>query len=122
MFEAWKVPKRPVEVSRDVTEHLVAYWTAVSTRTNSSGMRAHTGQHSRLPCLYALIFGRLVVRSVQKNRTETNDVTAHLHCTKAALHRLLERFSISNLPSILGKNVSISTSIRGRLISGSKIW
>ena len=25
MFEAWKVPKRPVEVSCDVTHHLVAY-------------------------------------------------------------------------------------------------
>ena len=33
MFEAWKVPKRPVEVLCDVTEHLVAYWTAVETRT-----------------------------------------------------------------------------------------
>ena len=31
MFEAWKVPKRPVEVSCDVTQHLVEYWTAVGT-------------------------------------------------------------------------------------------
>ena len=38
LFEAWKVPKRPVEVSRDVTQHLVAYWTAVETQTNTSGM------------------------------------------------------------------------------------
>ena len=48
MFEAWKVPKRPVEVLCDVTRHLVKYWTAVEPRTNSSGMRAHTGQHSQL--------------------------------------------------------------------------
>ena len=54
MFEAWKVPKRPVEVSCDVTQHLVAYRTAIGTRTNSSGMRTHTGQHSRLPCMHAL--------------------------------------------------------------------
>ena len=52
MFEAWKVPKRPVEVSCDVTQHLVAYRTAVGTRTNSSGMRTHTGQHSRLPRMH----------------------------------------------------------------------
>ena len=56
MFEAWKVPKRPVEVSCDVTQHLVAYWTAVGTRTNSSGMRTHTGQHSRLSCMHTLNF------------------------------------------------------------------
>ena len=55
MFEAWKVPKRPVEVACDVTQHLVAYRTAVGARTNSSGMRTHTGQHSRLPCMHALI-------------------------------------------------------------------
>ena len=54
MFEAWKVPKRPVEVSRDVMQHLVAYRTAVGTRTNSSGMPTHTGQHSRLPCMHTL--------------------------------------------------------------------
>ena len=46
MFEAWKVPKRPVEVSCDVTQHLVSYRTAVGTQTNSSGMRTHTRQHS----------------------------------------------------------------------------
>ena len=34
MFEVWKVPKRLVEVSCDVTQHLVAYRTAVDTRTN----------------------------------------------------------------------------------------
>ena len=56
MFESWKVPKRPVEVSCDVTLHLVAYWTAVETWTNSSGMRTHTGPHSRLPCMHTLIF------------------------------------------------------------------
>ena len=53
-FEAWKVPKRPVEVSCDVTQHLVAYRTAVRTWTNSSGMCTHTGQHSRLPCTHTL--------------------------------------------------------------------
>ena len=30
MFEAWKVPKRPAEVSCDVTQLLVAYRTAVA--------------------------------------------------------------------------------------------
>ena len=29
IFEAWNVPKSPVEVSCDVTQHLVAYQTAV---------------------------------------------------------------------------------------------
>ena len=56
MFEAWKVPKRPIEVSCDVTQHLLAYRTAVENWTNSSGMRTHTGQHSRLPCMHALNF------------------------------------------------------------------
>ena len=56
MFKAWKVPKRPVEVSCDVTQHLVAYRTAVGTRTNSSGMRTHTGKYSRLPCMHTLLF------------------------------------------------------------------
>ena len=54
MFEAWKVPKRPVEVPCDVTQHLAVYRTAVGTRTNSSGMRTHTGQHSWLPCMHTL--------------------------------------------------------------------
>ena len=54
MFEAWKVPKRLVEVSCDVTQHLVVYRTAVGARTNSSEMRTHTGQHSRLPCMHTL--------------------------------------------------------------------
>ena len=42
MFEVWKVPKRPVEVSCDITQHLAAYRTAVETRTDSFGMRTHT--------------------------------------------------------------------------------
>ena len=67
MFEAWKVPKRPIEVSCDVTQHLLAYRTAVENWTNSSGMRTHTGQHSRLPCMHALNFSWLVVPSVQKS-------------------------------------------------------
>ena len=54
MFDAWESPKRPVEVSRDVTPHLMAYQTAVETRTISAGMRTHTGQHSRLPRMHAL--------------------------------------------------------------------
>ena len=49
MFEAWKVPIRPVKVSCDVTQHLLAYRTAVGNQTNSSGMRTHTEQHPRLP-------------------------------------------------------------------------
>ena len=67
MFKAWKVPKRPVEVTCDVTQHLVAHWTAVGTRANGSGMRTHTGQHSRLPCMHSLIFAWLVVHSIQKS-------------------------------------------------------
>ena len=59
--------QRPVEVSCDVSQHLVAYRTAVETRTNSSGMRTHTGQHSRLPCMHILIFAGRVVHSVQKS-------------------------------------------------------
>ena len=56
MFEAWKVPKRPVEVSCDVTQHLVAYRTAVETRTNSSGTCTNAAQHSQLPCMHSQIF------------------------------------------------------------------
>ena len=64
MFEAWKDPKRPVEVSCDVTQHLVAYRTAVETQTNSSGMRTHTGQYSRLLCMHTQIFAGLGVHCV----------------------------------------------------------
>ena len=67
MFEAWKVSKRPVKVLGDVTQHFVAYWTAIGTRTNSSGMPTHTGQPSQLPCMHTLIFACLVLRSVQKS-------------------------------------------------------
>ena len=56
MFEALKAPTRPVEVSCDVAQHLLAYRTAIGNRTNRSGMRTHTGQHSRLPCMHALNF------------------------------------------------------------------
>ena len=43
MFEAWKVPKRPVEVSCDVTQNLVAYRTAVGTRTTlAAALHAYT--------------------------------------------------------------------------------
>ena len=38
MFEAWKVPKRPVEATCDVMQWLVAYGTAVETRANNTGM------------------------------------------------------------------------------------
>ena len=41
MFETWKVPKRPVEVTSDVMQRLVAYGTAVETWTNNSGMCAN---------------------------------------------------------------------------------
>ena len=63
IFEAWKVTKRPDGVSCDIMPHLVAYQTAVETRTNSSGMRTHTGQRSRLPCVHTLIFA-VLVRSI----------------------------------------------------------
>ena len=49
-----KGSQRPVEVLSDVTEHLVAYWTAIETWTNSSRMHTHTGQHSWLPCMHTL--------------------------------------------------------------------
>ena len=49
-------PKGPVEVSCDVTPHFMVYLTAVETRTNSSGMCTHTGQHSWLPCMHIPIF------------------------------------------------------------------
>ena len=39
-------------MSCDVTQHLVALWTAVETQTNSSGMCTHAGQHST-PTLHA---------------------------------------------------------------------
>ena len=56
MLEAWKVPKRLVEVSCDVMQHLVAYRTAVGTRTNSSGMRTHISDstHGCLACIHYL--------------------------------------------------------------------
>ena len=56
MLEAYKVPKRPVEVLCDITQHLVAYRTAVETRASSSGMRTYTGQHSWLACMHTLVF------------------------------------------------------------------
>ena len=56
MFKAKKVP--------DVTQPLVACQTAVETRTYSSGMRTHTGQHSWLRYMHTLFFAGLVVRSV----------------------------------------------------------
>ena len=111
-----RFPKRPVKVSCDVTQHLVAYRTAVGTRTNSSRMRTHTGQHSWLPCMHTLFLLDWLYEAY-RNRTKTDDITVHLCCTKATLHRLLEGFSFPNLPSILGNNFSISTSTPGRLIS-----
>ena len=41
-----------------------------------------------------------------RNRTETDNVTAHLRCTKVTLHRLLDGLSFSNLTNILGSNFS----------------
>ena len=55
IFEAWKVAKRPLEVLCDAMQHLVAYQTVVETRTDSSGMRTHPGQHSWPPCIRALL-------------------------------------------------------------------
>ena len=34
IFQAWKAPKRPVEVSCDVTQHLVEYRTAIGKWTS----------------------------------------------------------------------------------------
>ena len=121
MFEAWKVPKRPVEVLCDVTQHLVEYWTAVGTRTNSSRMRTHTGQYSRLPCMHALIFTWQVVHSVQKSYRNWRRHSA-LALYKGNFASSLEGFSFPNLPNIFDNNFPISTSTPGRLISESKIW
>ena len=121
MFEAWKVPKRLVEVSCDVTQHLLAYRTAVRNRTNSSGMRTRTGQHSRLPCMHALNFSWLVVRSVQKLYQNWRHHSA-LALYKGNFASSFRRVSFPNLPNILGKNFSMGTSTPGRLISESKIW
>ena len=44
-----------------------------------------------------------------RNRTETDDVTANLRCTKATLKCLLEGFSFPDLRNILGINFSMST-------------
>ena len=50
MFEAWEVPKGQLKC------RVMSLSTAVDTRTNSSGMHTHTGQHSRLACMHTLIF------------------------------------------------------------------
>ena len=44
------------KLSCDTMPHLAAYQTAVEIETDSSGMRTHPGQHSRLPCMHTLIF------------------------------------------------------------------
>ena len=44
IFQAWEVPKRPVEVLCATMPRLAAYQTAVETQTDSSGMRTHTAQ------------------------------------------------------------------------------
>ena len=51
MFEGWDVPKREIGGPYGY-QHLVAHRTAEEIRTNSSGMRTHTGQHWRLPCMH----------------------------------------------------------------------
>ena len=120
MFEAYKVPKRPVEVPCDVTQHLVACRTAVETRTNSSGMCTHTGQQSRLPCMHTLTFAWLVaVCSVQKSYRNWRRHSA-LALYKGNFASSFWGFSFPNLPNILRNNFSITTSIPGRLISESK--
>ena len=53
--------------------------------------------------MHALNFHGYLYVAYRKH-TETDDVTAHLPCRKATLHRLLEGFSFSNLPSIFGNN------------------
>ena len=76
IFEARTAPKGPVEVSCDVTQHLVAYWTAVETRTNSSGMCTHISNniHGCPACIHLFLLDWLYVAC--KNRTKTDDVTA----------------------------------------------
>ena len=63
IFEAWKVPLRPVEVSNGVKRDLAAYQTAVETWTQSSGMCTYTGQHSRLSGMLTLAFAGLLYLS-----------------------------------------------------------
>ena len=122
MFKAWTVPKRPVEVSCDITQHLVAYRTALETRTNtcSSGLRTHTGQHSQLPCMRTqILLDWLYV--VYRNRTETDDVTAHLPCTVTALRRLLTL--IRPLKSRNCATIQLSNSIiLITLVQNVRIW
>ena len=53
-IKTWKVPKRLVEVSRDVTPDVALYQTVVETRPHSSRMRIHVRQHPWLPGIYTL--------------------------------------------------------------------
>ena len=76
--------------------------------------------HSCPACIHYSSLDKLYVAC--RSRTETDEVTAHLRCSKATLRRLLEGFYFPNLPNILGNNFSICTSITGRLSSDSKIW
>ena len=125
IFEAWNVLKRPAEVSCDVTQHLVEYRTAIGTRTNilNSQECVHIPDDTHgCPACIHYFFAPLVARSVQKSYRNWRRHSVTLLCTKATLHRLLEGFSFPNLPNILGKNFSISTSTPGRLISESKFW
>ena len=50
--EAWKAPKKPIEVSGDVKHHLVAYQAALRAQIYFSGMPTHTRQHSQLPSMH----------------------------------------------------------------------
>ena len=50
--EAWKVPKKPIEVLCDVKHHWVAYQAAVRAQIYCSGMPTHTGQHSPPPSMH----------------------------------------------------------------------
>ena len=56
-----------------------------------------------------------------RNCIKTDDVTAHFRCTVATLHRLLEEFSVPNLPNILGESFSTSTSLPVRLKLTQKV-
>ena len=70
-------------------------WNPPCTLLHSFGMRTCTGQHSRLPDMHALVC-MTHVRSVWEmilRSTKTDNVTPNLCCTKAHLHRLLERGS-----------------------------
>ena len=121
MFEVWKVPKRPVAVLCDVTQHLVVYRTAVGTPTISSGMRAYTGKHSQFYCMHTIFCWKSYVKRTKIYRTWRRYSALALYKVNfaSASFRL---FSLPNLPNMFGNYFSRCALTAGRLISDSKIW